>query len=471
MDVVYTQRPRVCSTSYLCRELMEYVGDRRDDAFFYLTINEKEMEQEDHDWLNSFKYRDRVKLVDVPTNRVDRLGDSFMLRNQLHEALHPLNRETWDIDVVVSSRIPVLKHYQIHSARPGAAKMCSPRMFVGIEEMPILPFRDTVPWHDYLYPDTLMSYGMTDATLINNQWTKKQLRPILREVLSPAWQKRILDKLHEVVPVKLDRFNVGLHSYTGGDFNVAFVGRMTSTRNFGEVAELFRKQFSFPLGPNKANLKFNISTNSQSHGASDPGEVDFIDIQMNDRPKFHEFLKHQHVAVNLTTVEDFSLSTYETFMAGIPVVVYDYPWNEFLGPNYPFRCKTEVEAYAMISAFAKDYSGMYQKFIEWEQTWWAAYVANPQTNVTTGEKLLSLIEDWEMRRAEIYSVHGNNLVPRIKAAATHDIFDLNKVVFEDIPYPGTNLALGRVPSTLVFKMVAERMGYRDTATTGVMKRE
>lgn len=473
IDPLYTQRPRVCSSSYLAWQLVEALTKWRPDVYISLVVPLDSCEQEDFDFFDAQPGRERVTLVDIFTNRTDRTSELYMLRAGYHEVLHPLSRDHWDIDVVISSRIPVIKHMVVHSNRPGSAKMRSPRMFIGMEDVPCLPFRDTVAWHDHLYVDTLTSYALADAVILNGMWTKKLLRPVLREVLSPAYQKKVLDNLYEANSVKLERLRMG-RSYTQGeDFNIGFVGRITATRNFNDVAEIFRNQFSYPLGPNKKHIKFGISTNSQSSGAGDPGEIDFIDLQMNDRPKFYEFLDKQHLVLNLSSVEDFSMSTYETLLHGVPMIVYAQPWTELLGPDYPFRVKNEVEVYAAINRFTTNYEQEYAKFVAWEATWWAAAVASPIWNVTTGEKVIQLIEDFEVRRREAYKHQGVSMRERLLPYTHDQTLNLNDFVFDGLSKDSktTSLSLGRVPSSLVWKMVAYSLGYKDTMTTGVMTKD
>lgn len=475
-DPVMTNRPSVCSTMYLVWELIETIIKARDDVFFYVLYPPNKCDEADKEFLS--RHSDRVTLLPLVSSTTDRASELYMLRNTLRKYLNPWSADCWDFDVVVSSRIPVLKHFVTHYSRAMGSKMPSLRLTVGIDEMPVLSFRDTVPWHDYLTPDTVMSYAQADAVLINNQWTKASLRPLLRDILSPSFQRRVLDRIHEVVPVRLGRLNVKApeDQYQSGDFNVTFVGRVTSTRNFKQAADLFRKHFSFPIGKNKENMKFLISTNSESTGSSNFGETDFVDFQFNDREKFHQFLKAAHVAVNLTHTEDFSLSTYETLMAGVPVLVLDQPWNAFLGADYPFRAKNQVEAYTILRSMAEDYEREYTKFVEWEATYWAGYVASDK-NITTGEKLLDLIEDFEARRTEYTSEIGGSYVGVIQEKFGLDAPEIDltkhledqKYLFKEVE-DSFSLPLGRVPGTLMLKLVAERLGYRDTNKVGVMKK-
>jgi glycosyltransferase involved in cell wall biosynthesis len=477
-DTVFTQRPRICSTHYLVWELIEKLIAWRSDTFFYVLYPpHKVVDEEDLEFMDRFP--DRVKLLPLPQSTLDRTGELYMLRNTLRFYLNPWCEQTWDTDIVVSSRIPVLKHYCIHAQRAGTKQFRSHRMYVGLEEMPILPFRPTVPWFDDMYPDQLLSYAMTDATLVNNQWTKTLLKPVLKDVFSPAWSRRILDRLHEVVPVKLQRLKMRTELYqTGQPFELAFVGRMTTTRNFQGVMEVFRNQFSYPIGPNRDKIQFKVSTNSQTWGSIDPGEVDFVDIQMNSREKFYEFLKAAHLAVNLSEVEDFSLATYETLMAGVPVIVADKPWSQFLGSSYPFRVSGEREAYGMVSAIAADYARMYAKFKAWEETYWRAYVAGP-LNVTTAEKLIELVTDFEHRRQAKVSVTGGayRQAAQEVPVGVDGCIDLTQWfkdsktmrMYASVDDHYSN-PVGKTPNTLLLKCIMQEMGYRDTILSGILQR-
>jgi hypothetical protein len=472
--VVYTQRPRICSTSYLAWELIEQLIAWRDDVFIYLTYPADRCEPEDLDFLS--RHPDRVTLLDLPSDPTDRLSELYMIRNELRTYLNPWCGLAWDVDVVVSSRIPMLKHFPVHAARPLSDKMPWQRLYIGLEEMPILPFRDTVPWHEHLWADTLATYGLVDATLINNQWTKTALRPVLKEMLSPAWQKKVLDKIHEVVPVRLTRLNMrNVPTVTAADFNVGFVGRMTSGRNFNDVVELFQKHFSYPIGPNKS-MKFSVSTNSNSTGGAEVLDMSFMDIQLNDREKFWKYLDTQHVVVSMVDTEDFSLSTWETLLAGVPMVLYERPWNAFLGKEYPFRVKNELEAYTLLKKFADDYFFMYEQFKTWEENYWAAYVADPAKNVTTGDKLVELVADFEARRNVLTSDMGQTYRERLQSIAGPTL-DLNAVINETMFKMGTTIentesrVLGRTPSTIMLKIVAAQLGWTDTKDVGVMIRE
>lgn len=477
LDCVYTQRPEICSTSYLMWELIERLIEWRDDVFFYVLYPPHKNDEESQAFLA--RHADRVTLLPLEQSTSDRLSELHMLRNDLRLYLNPWSALTWDTDIVVSSRIPVLKHMRVHAARSQGKQMPSLRAYIGLEEMPLLPFRDTVPWSDMQYPDTIMSYALCDATIVCHQWIKQQLRPVLRELLSPAWQKKVLDNLHEVVPVKLQRLNMKPKLYSGGKFKLTFVGRMTGTRNFGDVADLFRKQFSFPLGKNKQDMEFLISTNSECMGAGKYGETDFIDLQMNNREQFYKFLNSADIAVNLSTVEDFSLSTYETLLAGVPLIIEDRPWNQFLGKDYPFRVYSDLEAYALINAFAADYKTQYNKLLKWESTYWKSYVEGP-LNTTASEALIRLITEYDKRRTESLVGKGGSFREAMFAFKdatgtlnlTEYINDTGavKLVKRDQVSEHYSLSVARYPSTILLKLLAQEHGWLDTNECGVLRK-
>lgn len=478
LDPVYTQRPSACSTSYLAWEIIERLIEWRDDVFFYLIYPPQNLDEDQHEFLA--RYPDRVKLVPLVQSVSDRVSECFMLRNDLRYILNPWSIETWDADVVISSRMPVLKHMRTHSSRCMGSKTPSLRAYVGLEEMPFLPFRDTVPWGEFMLGDTLMTYALTDLTLVSGQWLKKTLRPYMREVLTPAWQKKVNDRVIEALPVKIKRLNLKSNDelYKDGTFNLTFMGRITSTRNFDGVASLFRKQFSYPLGKGKQDMQMSISTNS-SGGNTGKDDLEFVDVQQNSRKQFYEFLETAHVALNLSPVEDFSLTTYETLLHGVPLIVYDHPWNGFLGADYPFRAKSELEAYAFINAFASDYEAMYQKFRDWEASHWKQYVEGP-LNLTTSEALITFLEGFEVKRREYTANVGASLLKDVRSMETtvvdgKEVLSFNPSMLandtiRERKAEHSSSALGRSATTLMWKLKAEEDGWKDTNEVGVMTR-
>lgn len=451
-------------------EIIQRLMEWRDDVYFYVLFPPNSLEEDDAKEFLS-RYPERVTLVPMPCSVSDRVSELYLLPRELKNLLNPFSDQTWDADIVISSRIPMLKYMRIHTSRFLGHKMPSFRMYIGLEEMPVLPFRDTVPWYDYMYPDTLMNYAMVDATLIQNLWTKDLLRPYTREVLSPSYQKKVMDKLHEVVPVKLERLHLKEDMYAGGDFNLAFVGRMTATSRFEKAAELFRKSFSYPLGKNKQNLKFQVSTHSSVSIKEAFGDVSFIDVQENNRQEFHAFLKNAHACYIPSTAEDFSLGVYETLFFGVPVILHKYTWNDFLGPDYPFRVGSEVEAYGLVNAFAADYEGMYAKFRAWEEGYWAKFIAS-ERNTTTAEMLMRLIPEFIERRNKRVLEIGDSMREKVEGWATgKDVLNITEVLVQEGTIElGKNAVLGRSPNTLLYKLKAEEIGFRDTNYTGVMVR-
>lgn len=474
LDPVYTGRASTCSTSYLAWQLIRDFVARRDDVFFYLMYPKKMDEFEGElDFLNQMP--DRVTLIPYEANHLDRMAELHHIPREMKELLSPIGSEHCDFDFVVTSRIPVLPMMRVLSGRQMGFRAGSMRGFFGLEEMPILSFRDTVAWGDVMEQQTMTSYLLSDGILMNNLWTERSLMQVARKYLSPANQKALREKVHEVVPTELQRLTCEKSYSDGDDFMVGFTGRITATRSFDKVAEQFRKQFAYPLGKNKKHMKFMISTNSKDFGAHREDDIeDIADVQFNGRDAFHEALGKMHVVLNLSDVEDFSLSTYETMLHGVPVIVYNKGWNEFLGKDYPFRVQNEVECYALLKAFAADYATQYEKFKEWESIVWAGLVAGPK-NWTTARCLWTLIEEFDKARTE-YVVGGGlggsyiEIADQIAALDTPTInylefmADIGKIVQRK------NAMLMRSPNPLMMKELLRARGFSDHQAPSVMAR-
>ncbi len=479
IDPIYTGKAHKCSTSYLAWELIEGLCKWRSDAFFYLMYptasekNEQEME-----FLK--RHQDRVRLLPYPYLQADRLEEMFKMHEDFIHLLAPGDTPIWDYDVVITSRIQQLPFMRNFAGREANFDHGTHRLFIGLEEMPMFNFRDTVAWAAGGHMDlpSLAAYQSAGAIMMNNLWTKTEVGKVARQWLTPSRVLDLMPAIHEVLPVKCERLQVGKYPKTlDKELTVCFVGRMTGTRNFGDVAEMFRKHFSFPINKGGKELKFIVSTNSMSTGSSDVGDISFMDIQYNNRKQFHALLQEKaHVVVNLSTVEDFSLSTYEPLLFGVPVIVPRHPWTGFLGDDYPFRALDNTQAYAMVKEFAVNYEGQMAKFKKWEETTWKKFVAGPK-NRSTLEGMIPIIEDHETRLWEkIEQTQGGAMykelvagiealgVPEIDAlkyAREQGFFTTNSKIFKGIP-------IGKRANAYLLKVYLHLAGWRDTNEPGVL---
>jgi hypothetical protein len=397
LDCIYTGRPSTCSTSYLFWKLIDELSAWRDDVFFYLLAPRHLMA--DPDELAFVSRRpDRVRVVPIDQTQLDRMVELFKFSEELSDLTAPGTSPLWDADAIVTSRIPQIANFRASTGRSVTFGQGSYRAVFGLEEMPLLSFRKTVSWGNtgHLDLETMSKYLLSDGIVVNNLWTRDNVQKLARQWLSPSRVRALEAKVHEAVPVRLERLTLKPKKAMpkpGEPFNVAFCGRVTGTRNFKEVAELFRKHFAFAVG--KSHVRFLVSTQSLSFGSADVGEIDFVEVQHNDRAAFHAMLRDQaHVVVNLSTVEDFSLSTYEPLQLGVPVLVADREWADFLGEDYPFRSDGFVQAYGLVKEFITDYAGAYARFARWEETTWKGLVESPR-NVPTAIVLQGLLERHE----------------------------------------------------------------------------
>ena len=477
LDPVYTGLPSTCSTSYLMWELIDKLSAWREDVFFYLMYPRKH--QFDAEQLKFLTRRpDRVVLIPKRYDPMDRVRELFTFDDELMEISAVCGSPYIDIDAVLTSRIQQLAMYRMTRREETAYQDGTFQAIIGLDEMPLLSFRDTVPWSYRGELHTLSNYLMSTGVVVNNLWTLESLKKSARDSLAPSKCRELLSKVREAVPVRLERLNIKTDLYKDGtQFNLAFTGRITGTRNFKQVVDLFRREFAYPVGKNKTLINFVVSTNSKSTGSSNYGDISFIDFQFNSREEFYKFLTEEaHVVVNLSTVEDFSLSTYETLKYGVPVIVPNQPWADFLGKDYPFRVKSLVEAYGCVKLFTDNYEEAYAKFAHWEATTWKA-LCDSDRNVTTSEQVIDILSKFQSGAFEYVSSRGLG-GSYLKMAddvdkASPETVDLSRLIEInggscDLPLDKTPLM--KRPSMSILKMLLSLRGYRDTIEPGIMKR-
>lgn len=477
VDPVYTGRPSTCSTSYLCWKIMENMIEKHDDVFFHLMVPAYMLDEEPQ---VEFVMRrpDRVRVIPYKGTVTDRMKEHWTFPTEFADLVMPAQAQLWDVDAILTSRMNQLQMFRINGSRWMTYGKGSLRAVIGLEEMPQFQFSDTVSWAPGGALDllSLANYSSADAVVVNSLWAKREIMQVARQHLTPSKVKELDKSIYEALPVKLQ--DLGIRSTEKitekkDPFNVAFCGRITGTRNFKAVAELFRKQFSMPLG--KGNMKFVVSTNSQSSGSSNYGDISVIDFEVNSREQFYKFLEERaHVAVNLSTVEDFSLSTYEPLLMGIPMIVSDRPWSSFLGPTYPFRVKTELEAYALINWAVKEYASFYNAFSEWHETYWRGFVKSDR-NQATADVVTTLLERHQEKLLEYLGEREMGATYReLIAAQDGDKLDIGQMLKNADMMPPWGAPKGAVVTkTPVFQMVKQLAilaGWKDTLEPGVLVR-
>lgn len=479
IDPVYTARPATCSTSYLCWQIMERMIALYDDVFFWLMVPDHMLEIEEELKFVS-RYPDRVRLVPYKGTTTDRMKEHWTFPTEFADLMQPAHKDLWDVDAIISSRMQQLQMFRMNSSRFMTYGKGSLRAVIGLEEMPQFAFSQTVSWAPGGALDllSLANYASADAVVVSSLWARDEILKVARKYLAPSRVIELSKQIFDALPIKLKELGIRSPEKIAepkDPFNVAFCGRITGTRNFKDVAELFRKQFSYPLG--KGNMKFVVSTNSLSSGSSNYGDVSVIDFEQNNREQFYAFLQERaHVAVNLSTVEDFSLSTYEPLLMGVPMIVADRPWSGFLGPTYPFRVKSEVEAYALINWAVKDYAGFYAKFAEWHEGYWKGFVSDEVRNVSTPEIVELLLcrhqdqlQEWLAGR-EI-GASWRELIEKYKTAKK---LDLGQMLEENEMMPPWGAPKGAVvtktPTFQLVKQLAFLAGWKDTQEPGIVVR-
>lgn len=477
LDPVYTGRPSTCSSSYVAWTLVDALTAMEPDTYFYMTVPTEYATAPDQIefWEKQVNVK-RVRRLPVRAAVVDRMGALLSFGDELVQLSLPTSADCWDADVIVTTRIPQISNFRKNSGRPSSFKKGTLRGIFGLDDIPMLSFRDTVSWSGFSDLHTISQYLGADGIILSDLWTKKEMLRAARHWITPSKVMELDKNVHEALPVKLQPLQLHNKWKPGQDFNVVFTGRVTGTRNFVEVAEVFRKHFAYSLG--KSHVKFIVSTQSQSFGAIDPGEIDFMTIEKNSREQFHALLKERaHVVVNLSTVEDFSLSTYEPLLYGVPVVVADQPWSAFLGNDYPFRAKDFTAAYSLVKGMIEDYDGEYLSFKQWHDNTWLKLVQGPR-NRSTSEVLCSLVKT-HMKDVFSRLEEGGMGGKFREIAATITQGDLQEV--DILAYlleknqitwhkDWSHIPNTKKPNIHLLKLIMMQMGWRDTPATGVMKR-
>lgn len=478
IDPVYTSRPSVCSTSYLTWEIVRRLCEWRDDIFFYMMYPNGVLEDEEQrEHLEQFK--DRVKLIPYPYQYLDRMAELYRFGQELYDYVSPNPNSTWDYDAILTSRIPQIPNFKVNGGRPVGFKEGSYRPVIGLEEMPVFSFRKTVSWGNTGHVDlaSLSAYYHSEKVVVNHLWAEKNILQVGRKFLAPSQVVKLKSKIEEAVPLKLSRLEEN-RKEIGDTIVVAFCGRISGTRNFKEVAELFRKHFSYAVGKQK-KVKFVVSTHSTA-GSTNLGEIDFIEIRHNNRKQFHQMLKEEvHVVVNLSTVEDFSLSTYEPLMFGIPVIVADRQWSDFLGEDYPFRADNFTAAYALVKDFVDDYNACYDAFTNWEKTTWKDLVES-ERNVSTSEKVQEILEAHEKELIAYVDqkddgfLRYREIVQKITDSDMKEV-DLIRYCEEHKEMEHKDdwnaVPIAKRPNVYLLKVLMLQAGWVDTNEIGVFRRQ
>jgi len=472
IDPLYSTVPSVCSAMYCAWQIIAEISNRHEDAFFYVVVPKRQFEDpEERAWLEAQPYRERVTFLPLEIDVFNRMLELFRVPEQLMNWLNLNDPSYWDVDVVVTARIPQLLNYRVNGPRPTIFEKFSLRGLIGLDDVPLFSVRKNLSWAMQGLTDLpiLGLYYAANAVVLQDFWTRDRVIKIAKEKLSPSQVRELSGSIHESVSARLTPLQLREAKPLAKDeeLNVVFTGRITSTKNFKGVVDLFRKHFAYGIG--KEHVRFRVSTHSRTtmHGV---GETDFLLFERNGRDEFYRFLRERaHVAVNLSHVEDFSMSTYEPLLHGVPVVVSAYPWSDFLGPEYPFRVRSLVESYALIKDFIRHYDEMYARFVDWHEKHWRRIVEEPR-NRSTAEVVCSEVERFlALREQKVAAPYGGTYrdLAEELAAGSEDRLDLQKILVERGVWKlGEKIPPSRRPSLATFKAIVNSLGFRDAKEVG-----
>jgi hypothetical protein len=159
---------------------------------------------------------------------------------------------------------------------------------------------------------------------------------------------------------------------------------------------------------------------------------------------------------------------------GVPMIVADRPWSEFLGPKYPFRVKGEIEAYAWINEAVQNYEAFYARFHEWHEGFWKGFVQSG-SNVPTAEVVEQLLVDHGSALQAFLAEREMGATWRqLIAEQKGKTLDLGKMLEAADMMPPWGAPKGAVvtktPTFQLVKQLAFLAGWKDTQEPGVVVR-
>jgi hypothetical protein len=368
-DCIVTQNPASkCSTTAQFVTLAELLL-KHEDVFIYWPVPDR---LESADFLTTFPQDPRIKYFKVPQVK-DRMREYTHVSHEF-EAILSFSGVAWDWDVMVTVRTPQVPWMKVHALSPRnvGRRDWSKRILV-IEDMMVLSKKPTIAQSciDIQDRQTIEGYFAADKVLVPAYHEKGWVLEIARQHFSMARVRDLSGKLQEVCHLTLEDFHLKdeFKYQPGRKMNVVYIGRLERTNARLEVVSgVLANQFilhSDVINP----IVCTVSPDGS------PGEskvdTDVIEIIRPSRQEFYDLSENTFdLGVFFHIDIELSMSMLEPVSKGMPEIVKKAPWSVgMFGTDYPFYVNTESEAYALVSAFAKDYEGMYAKFAAWFESW------------------------------------------------------------------------------------------------------
>lgn len=362
-DCIVTQAPGKCSTTVQFITLAEMLLEIP-DVFIYWPIPDR-FDAED---MEALPQSDRIQYIPLPQSK-DRMKEYNRVHKELDDIVS-FNGPTWDWDVLVTVRSTMVSIMKTISLSPRQKSRFWTKRIVLIEDMMVLSKKPTVAQSVVDVQDrmTLEGYLAADKVLIPAYHETAWVMEIARKHLSAGSIKEIKDKIREVCHLNMPAYKLKSpkHKYNPDrKMNVAFVGRMEkASARLTSINAILRNQFIVNSG--KVH-PFICTVSDGPKGINTKA----IEMRYPKRKEFHRICREEmDLAIFFTVDVELNMSMLEPISMGVPIIVKREKWSEaMVGEDYPFLVTGESQAFALISAFQKDYDKMYAVFAKWFKEW------------------------------------------------------------------------------------------------------
>jgi len=362
VDPIYTADLDNCSCAYKSKQIVEHIGDKHHDAFFYWLVPPADSGnfQWDKDW---FPHPDKVKLIEVPSFR-DRIRQYSNLHPERMALFSPYGPQ-WDWDFAITAHTPQVPLLQMASHRWGAPYEDLHR-FIVYDGFPLFSFKDSIPNANYESTE-LTGYMRADRGFLFSFWERVEILKRARHYLTPSQVLELTDKLRDALPHKAwtvkpkSKAQIAEVVERKRPFCIGYTQRIErERRRTDEVFGVFEKLWIM----HDSKLRFVTSSATMRAPVPIP---EFVERKKLPRKEFHALLENEiDCTLVFSTDEGYPLSVVEPLVHGVPGVIYRAKYAEaVLGEDYPFYFTKTAEAYALLDAFRCDYAGMYAKFEHW----------------------------------------------------------------------------------------------------------
>lgn len=388
-DCILTARPSRCSTNIqfvtLANELV-----KNPHVYVYWPIPtaiDEWMADGEREW---YPKHPQIRYIEMPQYK-DRMKEY----NRIHPVLEDLlsfNGDTWDWDVLVTVRAPMVAIMRTVCTSPRQlSRLWTKRIYI-IEDMMVMSVKPTVAKSNPEVQDrlTLEGYLAADKVLMPAYHQKDRMLGVAKTHFTPANVIKLRKNVEEVCHLNMPDYRLKdpQFRYTKDrKLKIAFVGRMElSAARLTSINMILRDLWIM----HSDKVYPFVCTVSEGHKLIDPT---IVDIRHPMREEFWKICREEmDLGVYFHVDPELNMSMLEPVAFGVPVIAIRAPWSEAsLGVDYPFLVSSETQAYGLALAFQENYEKYYEQFSVWHKAWFQPTYTERTETQGLYSRLLELI--------------------------------------------------------------------------------